>query len=74
METFEIVPGFCSDCGAILPLLRRTGNVNCYTCSRIFDEKGMSKDKLYVLNFKQFYFYRKTFSLRSNGGKIYNSL
>lgn len=41
METFKSIPGFCPDCGAILPLLRSTGNVVCYTCSREFKDKGM---------------------------------
>ncbi|GLV34045.1 RNA polymerase I subunit H [Carabus blaptoides fortunei] len=36
-EAFSTVPGFCPDCGAILPLLREKGNVTCYTCCRQFE-------------------------------------
>ncbi|KAJ6646126.1 DNA-directed RNA polymerase I subunit RPA12 [Pseudolycoriella hygida] len=35
MEIFRTTPGFCSDCGSILPLLRSTGDVACYTCKKI---------------------------------------
>ncbi|XP_015439416.1 PREDICTED: DNA-directed RNA polymerase I subunit RPA12 [Dufourea novaeangliae] len=31
---FISTPGFCSDCGSILPLLGNTGNVICYACKR----------------------------------------
>lgn len=40
MDTFETVPGFCSDCGAILPLLKFKGNVVCYTCTREYKPEG----------------------------------
>ncbi|KAK9730463.1 Transcription factor S-II (TFIIS) [Popillia japonica] len=33
-QTFTSYPGFCSDCGSILPLLRDHGNVICYTCEK----------------------------------------
>ncbi|XP_055322226.1 DNA-directed RNA polymerase I subunit RPA12 [Sitodiplosis mosellana] len=32
MESIRITPGFCPNCGSILPYLRTTGNVKCYTC------------------------------------------
>lgn len=35
-DTFSTAPGFCSDCGSILPPLREKGGVACYTCSREF--------------------------------------
>ncbi|KAJ8934669.1 hypothetical protein NQ318_016096 [Aromia moschata] len=35
-NTFERIPGFCPDCGSILPPLRESGGVTCYTCSRVF--------------------------------------
>lgn len=34
--TFERIPGFCPDCGSILPPLTDKGGVTCYTCSRKF--------------------------------------
>ncbi|XP_060828898.1 DNA-directed RNA polymerase I subunit RPA12 [Bombus pascuorum] len=32
--SFISTPGFCSDCGSILPLLGDKGNVKCYACKR----------------------------------------
>ncbi|KAK0179534.1 hypothetical protein PV327_005278 [Microctonus hyperodae] len=31
---FETDPGFCPDCGSILPLLGDRGGVTCYACER----------------------------------------
>ncbi|KAL6261066.1 DNA-directed RNA polymerase I subunit RPA12 [Pogonomyrmex barbatus] len=31
---FITAPGFCPDCGSILPLLGKRGEVTCYTCKR----------------------------------------
>ncbi|KAM0729285.1 DNA-directed RNA polymerase I subunit RPA12 [Formica fusca] len=37
---FITVPGFCPDCGSILPLLaERKATVTCYTCKRNWDSK-----------------------------------
>ncbi|XP_011864441.1 PREDICTED: DNA-directed RNA polymerase I subunit RPA12 [Vollenhovia emeryi] len=33
-SSFITVPGFCPDCGSILPLLSESGTVACYTCKR----------------------------------------
>ncbi|KAJ8933738.1 hypothetical protein NQ314_013831 [Rhamnusium bicolor] len=35
-NTFQKIPGFCPDCGSILPSLTGTGGVTCYTCNRLF--------------------------------------
>ncbi|XP_076165865.1 RNA polymerase I subunit RpI12 isoform X2 [Ptiloglossa arizonensis] len=32
--SFISTPGFCSDCGSILPLLGDSGDVKCYACKR----------------------------------------
>nr|XP_033329251.1 DNA-directed RNA polymerase I subunit RPA12 isoform X1 [Megalopta genalis]XP_033329252.1 DNA-directed RNA polymerase I subunit RPA12 isoform X1 [Megalopta genalis] len=32
--SFISIPGFCSDCGSVLPLLQERGNVICYACKR----------------------------------------
>lgn len=40
METVRTTPGFCSDCGSILPLLRSTGDVVCYTCKKSCQPEG----------------------------------
>ncbi|XP_078038808.1 RNA polymerase I subunit RpI12 [Augochlora pura] len=32
--SFITPPGFCSDCGSVLPLLEERGNVICYACKR----------------------------------------
>ncbi|KAL1400731.1 hypothetical protein pipiens_007190 [Culex pipiens pipiens] len=34
----SITPGFCPDCGSILPLLRMSGNVTCYNCHNSYSE------------------------------------
>lgn len=39
-NTFTTVPGFCSDCGSILPQLQEKGNINCYSCGREFAPEG----------------------------------
>lgn len=41
IHTFSAAPGFCSDCGSILPPLREKGGVECYTCSRKFSADCM---------------------------------
>lgn len=32
--SFKTAPGFCPDCGSILPLLGEKGGVICYACKR----------------------------------------
>lgn len=32
MEEIKTTPGFCPSCGSILPNLRATGKVKCFTC------------------------------------------
>lgn len=39
-NTFTTVPGFCSDCGSILPQLREKSNVICYSCKRPYGPEG----------------------------------
>ncbi|XP_043588381.1 DNA-directed RNA polymerase I subunit RPA12 [Bombus pyrosoma] len=34
--SFISIPGFCSDCGSILPLLGDKGNVKCYACKKVW--------------------------------------
>lgn len=36
MTTFSTTPGFCSDCGSILPTMKAMGNVVCYNCKKQF--------------------------------------
>ncbi|XP_018407184.1 PREDICTED: DNA-directed RNA polymerase I subunit RPA12 [Cyphomyrmex costatus] len=36
-SSFITAPGFCPDCGSILPLLGERGGVKCYTCKREWD-------------------------------------
>lgn len=45
--SFISTPGFCSDCGSILPLLGDKGNVTCYACKRVWGPEG-----IYYLLFK----------------------
>lgn len=37
-------PGFCPNCGSILPQLKATGGVECYLCSTSYSADGMSFD------------------------------
>ncbi|XP_011172012.1 DNA-directed RNA polymerase I subunit RPA12-like [Solenopsis invicta] len=44
---FTTAPGFCPDCGSILPLLGERGGIKCYTCKRewnseVFGDMGMT--------------------------------
>lgn len=44
---FITAPGFCPDCGSVLPLLGERGGVTCYTCKRewgseVFGDMGMT--------------------------------
>ncbi|XP_023025202.1 RNA polymerase I subunit RpI12 [Leptinotarsa decemlineata] len=40
MSSFFVkTPGFCDDCGSILPRLREKGGVTCYVCARVFSEE-----------------------------------
>lgn len=38
---FITVPGFCPDCGSVLPLLDEKGRVRCYTCKREWNSEGV---------------------------------
>ncbi|XP_015595113.1 DNA-directed RNA polymerase I subunit RPA12 [Cephus cinctus] len=35
--SFTTAPGFCPDCGSILPLLGDQGGVTCYSCRRTWN-------------------------------------
>nr|CAI5861260.1 unnamed protein product [Callosobruchus analis] len=35
-QTFKKLSGFCSECGSILPPLRDTGGITCYSCSSAY--------------------------------------
>ncbi|OAD59165.1 DNA-directed RNA polymerase I subunit RPA12 [Eufriesea mexicana] len=49
---FISTPGFCSDCGSILPLLSDRGNVNCYTCKRSWGPEAFGDMKMsYTVHF-----------------------
>ncbi|KAL1123835.1 hypothetical protein AAG570_001606 [Ranatra chinensis] len=48
-------PGFCPDCGSILPLLKGHGNVECYTCKNTFGPEVFgSMESSYVIHFNTF--------------------
>lgn len=40
-KTFQAAPGFCPDCGTILPQLKEKGGVSCYFCNREFSSEGI---------------------------------
>lgn len=43
MESIRITPGFCPNCGSILPYLKGTGNVKCYNCLTDWPPEGKHK-------------------------------
>ncbi|KAI4457782.1 dna-directed rna polymerase [Holotrichia oblita] len=51
-QRYTSYPGFCSDCGSILPLLRDHGNVTCYTCEKEHSAEVFGDKKIqYTINF-----------------------
>lgn len=40
-QDFQIIEGFCPNCGSILPPLGPTGGVKCYFCDREFPSDGI---------------------------------
>jgi hypothetical protein len=40
MATFSNEPGFCPQCGTILPMLGSEGDVKCYNCKQTFGPEG----------------------------------
>lgn len=63
--SFISTPGFCSDCGSILPLLEERGNVECYACKKVWGPEG-SYYCLFVLFFFLISFSNFCVSLREN--------
>lgn len=45
----EITPGFCPNCGSILPALKASGGINCYLCKSEFDDSGKIFKNLYLI-------------------------
>jgi len=41
-SNFYTEPGFCSDCGTILPLEVKQNSVTCYGCKRVWSSEGIS--------------------------------
>lgn len=40
-SSFITAPGFCPDCGSILPLLGDKGGVKCYACEKEWSAEGI---------------------------------
>jgi hypothetical protein len=36
----DVTPGFCPNCGTILPTLKQYGGVTCFLCNCEFDSSG----------------------------------
>ncbi|KAG7203915.1 hypothetical protein KM043_016938 [Ampulex compressa] len=50
--SFISTPGFCSDCGSILPLLEVKSGVICYGCDRNWSAEAFGNmAETYILNF-----------------------
>ncbi|XP_014253169.1 DNA-directed RNA polymerase I subunit RPA12 [Cimex lectularius] len=50
-----IEPGFCPDCGSILPLLEDVSSVQCYSCKRIFDHEAFgTMESSYTIHFNTY--------------------
>lgn len=45
MESIKITPGFCPNCGSILPHLRPNGKVKCYNCLTDWPPEGECGEK-----------------------------
>lgn len=59
--SFSTAPGFCPDCGTILPLCTDVGRVTCYACERKWDpEEGLyfevSSVSLFLFSFYFLFF------------------
>ncbi|XP_014275304.1 DNA-directed RNA polymerase I subunit RPA12 [Halyomorpha halys] len=54
-ENYCDEPGFCPDCGSILPLLEESGTVKCYTCKRECSaEVFKNLESYYVIPFNSY--------------------
>ena len=52
--SFISTPGFCSDCGSILPLLGVRGDVTCYACKRIWGPEAFGDMAIsYTIRFNE---------------------
>lgn len=50
-------PGFCPNCGSILPLLSISGPVTCYTCQLDYPPEGVRFVIIFVVIFNWTHFY-----------------
>ncbi|KAK9510363.1 hypothetical protein O3M35_005164 [Rhynocoris fuscipes] len=51
----SVEPGFCENCGSVLPLLKDVGGVECYSCKQIYPPevfKGIESQ--YVIHFNTY--------------------
>jgi hypothetical protein len=39
-NAINVTPGFCPNCGTILPPLKAQGGVTCFLCSKEFEAAG----------------------------------
>lgn len=39
-DCVNITPGFCPNCGSILPQLKLSGSVICYQCEKNYNPSG----------------------------------
>ncbi|KOX67437.1 DNA-directed RNA polymerase I subunit RPA12 [Melipona quadrifasciata] len=52
--SFISTPGFCSDCGSILPLLEEKGDVQCYSCKKVWGPEAFGDMEMsYVIHFNK---------------------
>lgn len=57
----KTTPGFCPNCGSILPLLSHMGDIQCYTCRKSYPAEGTLAAPLLVHNFFNMYFFCTVF-------------
>ncbi|EAT37552.1 AAEL010468-PB [Aedes aegypti] len=51
----SVTPGFCADCGSILPLMRMTGTVHCYNCHKVYNEGAFgTMEVAYTIHFNSY--------------------
>lgn len=79
MESIKITPGFCPNCGSILPHMRPSGKVKCYNCLTDWPPEGECPKKRiqrfvswqFSCDLTDLYF---VFSIRRNENRIHDSI
>ncbi|XP_014220559.1 DNA-directed RNA polymerase I subunit RPA12 [Trichogramma pretiosum] len=67
-SSFITKPGFCPDCGSVLPLLKTHGGVTCWACKQTWGPEVFGDMKLsYLLEFSDEQTYASASQVKDNG-------